>query len=127
MNWFIIVDLKKCIGCCICEVVCVLVYNGGKLDILIKVNFVLWLKVVKGMNVSIIILCCYCEDVFCVNVCLNGVIVWVVDSIQVLQEKCIGCKICVVVCFYGVMNVVIKQVEVMFNGFLQGFCLKVEV
>ena len=126
MNRFIIADPKKCIGCRTCEVACVLAHNGGRLEALNKANFAPRLKVVKGLNVSTAIMCRHCEDAPCANVCPNGAIVRAADSIQVLQEKCIGCKTCVVACPYGAMSVVTKQVEVMFNGLSQGFCLKAE-
>ncbi|MBQ4797356.1 electron transport protein HydN, partial [Pectobacterium versatile] len=66
------------------------------------------LKVVKGLNVSTTIQCRHCEDAPCANVCPNGAIVHAGDHIRVQQEKCIGCKTCVVACPYGAMTVISK-------------------
>lgn len=108
MNCFIIVDVSKCIGCCICEVVCVVFYQENQDCVLLILEiFLLCIYVIKGVNIFMVIVCCQCEDVLCVNVCLNGAISCDKGFVYVMQECCIGCKICVVVCLYGVMEVVV--------------------
>lgn len=110
MNRFVIADSQKCIGCRTCEVACVLAHSDGKTASLSPEHFSPRLKVVKGLSISTTIQCRQCEDAPCANVCPNGAITHADDSIQVQQEKCIGCKTCVVACPYGAMTVISKPV-----------------
>lgn len=111
MNRFVIADPQKCIGCFTCEVACVVAHNGNRPGALNAANFLPRLKVVKEWNISTPVLCRQCEDAPCANACPNGAIVRAADSIQVLQEKCIGCKTCAVACPYGAMDIVTRQVD----------------
>lgn len=106
MNRFVIADPHNCIGCRTCEVACVLAHSAN--DQLSVQDFTPRIRVVKGGTVSTALLCRHCEDAPCAEVCPNGAIVRRNNSIQVLQEKCIGCKTCAIACPYGVMNVVTK-------------------
>lgn len=107
MNRFIIADPKKCIGCRTCEVACVMAHQAdGDLNSLNMNDFSPRIHVVKGYNVSTAVVCRQCEDAPCANVCPNGAISRRDDFIYVSQEKCIGCKTCVVACPYGTMEVV---------------------
>lgn len=110
MNRFVITDCQKCIGCRTCEVACVLAHGGGNPAALSSASFAPRLTVVKGFDTSTTVQCRHCEDAPCANVCPNGAIVHADDSIQVRQEKCIGCKTCVVACPYGAMTVISKSI-----------------
>lgn len=55
-------------------------------------------------------MCRQCEDAPCANVCPNGAISRSQDFVYVEQERCIGCKTCVVACPYGAMEVVVRPV-----------------
>ncbi|MBV8047150.1 MAG: 4Fe-4S binding protein [Paludibacterium sp.] len=106
MNRFIIAEPQNCIGCRTCEVACALAHPlpGGE-DMLSPANFNPRLKVIKGARVSTPVLCRQCDDAPCANACPSGAIVRRDDSIQVLQERCVGCKTCMVACPYGAMEV----------------------
>lgn len=110
MNRFVIADPQKCIGCFTCEVACVVAHNGNRPGALTPENFLPRLKVVKEWNISTPVLCRQCEDAPCANACPNNAIIHAKDSIQVLQEKCIGCKTCAVACPYGAMDIVTRVV-----------------
>jgi electron transport protein HydN len=45
----------------------------------------------------------------CANVCPNGAISRDKGFVHVMQERCIGCKTCVVACPYGAMEVVVRR------------------
>lgn len=113
MNRFVIADPKNCIGCRTCEVACAVVHstNNDVANMSVK-SFAPRIKVVRGQTVSTAILCRHCEDAPCAEVCPNGAIVRRNDSIQVIQEKCIGCKTCAIACPYGAMSIVTKSVTV---------------
>jgi electron transport protein HydN len=107
MNRFIVAESSKCIGCRTCEVACVLAHSGlSGISVLSPQTFTPRLKVVKSLSVSVPVACRHCEDAPCANACPNGAIVYRNDSVQVLQERCIGCKSCVVACPFGAMDVV---------------------
>ncbi|MCL2894458.1 4Fe-4S binding protein [Brenneria tiliae] len=125
MNRFVIADSRKCIGCRTCEVACALSHSDGKAA-LSPENFLPRLRVVKGLNISTTIQCRQCEDAPCANVCPNGAITHANDCIQVQQEKCIGCKTCVVACPYGAMTVISKPVARISHYQVLGNCLKAE-
>ncbi|SPW34869.1 Electron transport protein hydN [Edwardsiella tarda] len=111
MNRFVIADPKKCIGCRTCEIACVMAHREeSELHNLSRDNFTPRIHVIKGDNISTAILCRQCEDAPCANVCPNGAISRQQDFICVDQEKCIGCKTCVVACPYGTMEVVTTAV-----------------
>jgi len=111
MNRFIIADPKKCIGCRTCEIACVMAHSESQdISQLNTETFTPRLHVIKGVNLSTPVQCRQCEDAPCANVCPNGAIARMNDRIQVMQERCIGCKTCVVACPYGAMEVITRPV-----------------
>jgi len=111
MNRFIIADPKKCIGCRTCEIACVMAHSATQdISALTAATFAPRLHVIKGVNVSTAVLCRQCEDAPCANVCPNGAISRQNGMVLVMQERCIGCKTCVVACPYGAMEVITRPV-----------------
>jgi len=106
MNRFVIAEASKCIGCRTCEIACAMAHpvgEGG--DALTPRTFAPRLTVVRSGTITTPILCRQCDDAPCVRACPSGAIVYAQDSVQVLQERCVGCKTCVVACPYGAMTV----------------------
>ncbi|MCG8709114.1 4Fe-4S dicluster domain-containing protein [Brenneria sp. 4F2] len=126
MNRFVIADSRKCIGCRTCEIACALAHSDGKTSSLSPAHFSPRLKVVKGLNISTTVQCRQCEDAPCANVCPNGAIIHADERIKVQQEKCIGCKTCVVACPYGAMTVISKPVIRSGQYQALGQCIKAE-
>ncbi len=111
MNRFIIADASKCIGCRTCEVACVVSHQEHQdCASLTPHTFQPRIHVIKGVNVSTATACRQCEDAPCANVCPNGAISRDKGFVHVMQERCIGCKTCVVACPYGAMEVVVRPV-----------------
>jgi len=117
MNRFIVAEPKKCIGCRTCEVACVLAHSGtADVGGLSPTSFAPRLRVIKGLNISTPVTCRHCEDAPCANVCPNGAIIYSQNTVQVLQERCVGCKTCMVACPFGAMDVVTVPATKTFNG-----------
>lgn len=109
MNRFIVAEPNKCIGCRTCEVACVLSHSGqGGVSVLSQETFSPRLKVVKSLEISVPVTCRHCEDAPCKNACPNGAIEYRDNTVHVIQERCVGCKSCVMACPFGAMQVVTK-------------------
>lgn len=109
MQYAILTDLNRCVGCLACSVACK-AENGvpvGKF----------WTKVLRvgpfptveggtGADSAMYFLpvgCQHCENAPCVDVCPVGASVKLEDgTVQVDPETCIGCQSCIPVCPYGV-------------------------
>jgi electron transport protein HydN len=127
MNRFVIANAQNCIGCRTCEVACVVAHRESEgLQGLTPGDFSPRIKVVKIAGVSSVMLCRHCEDAPCAEVCPNGAIVREHDSIQIKQDKCIGCKTCALACPYGVMQIVAKPTRQTLGGLVTRRLLKVE-
>ncbi|MDR3410332.1 MAG: 4Fe-4S dicluster domain-containing protein [Formivibrio sp.] len=117
MNRFVIAEPNKCIGCRTCEVACVMAHQSGEEEMTLQ-SFQPRLTVVRNGKVTTPILCRHCDDAPCAKACPVNAIVFSHDSVQVMQELCLGCKTCVVACPYGAMNIVQVPAEPMPGTFV---------
>lgn len=109
MNRFIMANSQQCIGCRACEVACVMAHNN-ELHVLSPEQFHPRITVIKNQQQRSAVTCHHCEAAPCARSCPNGAISRVDDSVQVNQQKCIGCKSCVVACPFGTMQVLVTPV-----------------
>ncbi len=127
MNRFIVAEPNRCIGCRTCEVACVLAHAGtAGLSGLSAATFAPRLQVIKSLNISVPVTCHHCEDAPCVNACPSGAIVYRQNTVQVEQERCLGCKTCVVACPFGAMEVVTLPAARRFAGVTIALGVKAE-
>lgn len=73
------------------------------------INFNPKLEVVKNAQVSAPIQCRQCEDAPCVKSCPHNALLKSGNSITVNEEKCIGCKNCMLACPFGAINLNDKE------------------
>lgn len=108
MNRFVIANAHDCIGCRACEVACVMSHNMDSYPRSAD-EFHPRIKVLKGIDLHTAVLCRHCEDAPCAKVCPTGALVRHNDSIQLLKERCIGCKTCAIACPFGAMSIVTEN------------------
>ena len=98
-----VIDLLRCIGCHACTYACKAENTTGK-----GVFWTLVYDYERGKYPNVIrsflpILCMHCENAPCEQVCPSGATHKRMDGIIAIdQNKCIGCKACMVACPYHV-------------------------
>lgn len=105
MNRFIVADVTSCIGCHACEVACVTSHQNDNWP-LQRRDFQPRIHVVFHRKESRAATCHHCNDAPCVTSCPTDALYFAHNSIQLNQEKCIGCKNCVIGCPFGAIEMV---------------------
>lgn len=102
-QYMVFVDTDRCLGCRTCETSCKQendVPIGPQWIKLIEVE-----RVENGRIKTLVVpaLCAHCGDPYCASVCPTSAIQKDNQTgiVTVNQEKCIGCRMCLVVCPYG--------------------------
>ena len=110
MGKSIAVNIEKCLACRSCEIACALVHSESKvLEEAVsespKPQRRVTVESAEGFAVPI--QCRHCEDAPCITVCPTGAIHrhQANDPVLIDKEKCIGCKFCLMVCPFGVIDV----------------------
>lgn len=109
MNRFIMANSQQCIGCRACEVACVMAHNEEQ-HVVSPAHFHPRITVIKHQQQRSAVTCRHCEAAPCARSCPNGAIGRVDDAVQVDQQKCIGCKSCVVACPFGTLQILVTPI-----------------
>lgn len=100
-DFAMVIDLDLCIGCNACTVACK-VENGTPA----KIFYSRVLELERGEQPEVLrlflpVLCNHCEEAPCVTVCPTKASYYAADgTVQIDEDKCIGCKTCMVACPY---------------------------
>ena len=90
-----IVDMERCIGCEVCEKVCEFLNSKPRAKIISTKDGVL-----------VPITCLHCTTPICIDVCPTGAVYKDVEGpIRFRRNRCIGCKLCVAACPFGVPDI----------------------
>lgn len=112
MNRFVSVDPEKCIGCRTCEIACALAHpeEDGESTISPE-SFFPRMTLVRNSKITAPNICRHCTDAACVKACSNQALIFVDGTVQLLRERCMGCKSCVVACPYDSMQMIQLEAE----------------
>jgi electron transport protein HydN len=124
MNKFVLAKSNLCISCRTCEIACALAHSDKFFDDMAPEDFEARVSVVKFDDVSAALTCRHCEYAPCAAACPNGAIEQQQDSIQVSQDKCIGCRNCVLACPSGAISVKVKKVPRIMDERVVGYNYK---
>ena len=100
----IFVEEKWCLGCHLCEYNCAFANSGEKKSMakaLKGVEIHPRIRVEEGGDVCFAVSCRHCKDPICVKSCISGALSINDGVINIDQDKCVGCRTCVLVCPYG--------------------------
>lgn len=96
---FITMDVKKCVVCRNCEYACAFRQAGDfrREDSNIRVEYYSDVKICLPQT------CMHCEDSWCQEICPAAAVVKnaVTGAIEIISERCIGCKMCMLACPFG--------------------------
>jgi len=110
MGKAIMVTVEKCLACKSCEIACALAHSKSKVleeakQEQPKPRRRVTVEAVGEFGVPM--QCRHCQDAPCIAVCPTGAIhrQQVDGPVLIEQEQCIGCKFCLVVCPFGVIDI----------------------
>jgi len=111
MDKIIVVNIKKCLACKSCEIACALEHSKSKV---IEEAVTESPKPQRMVNVEaggddfgVPIQCRHCEDAPCIEICPTGAVQRENEQSPVMVDPdlCIGCKLCVLICPFGVLQI----------------------
>jgi anaerobic carbon-monoxide dehydrogenase iron sulfur subunit len=109
MKGILVVNAQRCLGCKSCELACAVEHSKSG-DLFEAINEYPLpssrVDVVKGTQFAVPLQCRQCEDAPCAAVCPTDALYRADQDSPVLidQDKCIGCKWCVLACPFGVIE-----------------------
>jgi len=106
----IVVDIEKCLACKSCEIACALVHSKSKVleeAVAESPRPQRMVTVEAAGEFGVPIQCRHCEGAPCVEICPTGAIRRQSKEgpIVVDKELCIGCKLCILICPFGVLRI----------------------
>lgn len=110
MGKIIAVNIEKCLACRSCEIACALVHSKSKVlqeAVEESPKPQRMVTVEAAGEFAVPMQCRHCEDAPCITVCPTAAIHRHETNGPVLieQDRCIGCKFCLIVCPFGVIDV----------------------
>jgi Fe-S-cluster-containing hydrogenase component 2 len=100
MSKIITVNPEKCTNCKMCEMAC----SFKKTDSFSPLKSRIRVNVFAAEFSHIPVTCFQCADAPCVKVCPAGALLQGEGLVRFVQEACIGCKMCMLACPFGVIS-----------------------
>ena len=106
----IVVNIEKCLACKSCEIACALAHSKSKVleeAVAESPRPQRMVTVEPAGEFGVPIQCRHCEAAPCVEICPTGAIQRQSEEgpIVVDKELCIGCKLCILICPFGVLRI----------------------
>jgi carbon-monoxide dehydrogenase iron sulfur subunit len=110
MTKVIMVDIKRCLACKSCEIACAVVHSQTKVleDAIAESPRPRKRVTVEAAGeFGVPIQCRHCEAPPCIEICPTGAIQRQSEESPVVvdQDLCIGCKLCILICPFGVLQI----------------------
>ena len=101
MQKMLLIDYKKCTGCSTCEIVCSAQHEGENNPSRSRIHVVKW----DWDGFMMPFACLQCEDAPCISVCRFKALSRDEEfgKVEIDEDRCIGCKLCVAMCPFGGM------------------------
>jgi len=102
MDKLIFIDVEKCTGCRLCELACSLKHEKRFQPSKSRIHALIWAE--EGLSIPVV--CNHCDDAPCMGACRYEAL-WrdpATGAVLVVEDRCIGCKMCMVACPYGCMG-----------------------
>ncbi len=112
---YLIVNPDRCTACKTCELACATAHTqSGSLIGAVMGNEILFPRnrVVEIAEVKLPTQCRQCEDAPCVKVCPTGATYHAEDFTAVNLDLCIACKLCMMVCPFGAIQISTQHVGI---------------
>lgn len=102
-------DPTRCLACKSCELQCAVEHSQSKTLFGAINEYPLpqaRVRVVAANGMAVPLQCRHCEDAPCVSVCKTGAITRPTSEalVQTRPELCVGCKLCILVCPFGIIE-----------------------
>lgn len=110
MDKTIVVNIEKCLACKSCEIACALVHSKSKIleqAVAESPRPQRMVTVEAAGEFGVPIQCRHCEAAPCVEICPTGAIRRQSEQAPVVvdEDLCIGCKLCMLICPFGVLRI----------------------
>ncbi len=110
MNKAIVVNIEKCLACKSCELACALVHSKSKVleEAITESPPPQSMVTVEAAGESgIPMQCRHCADAPCISICPTAAMHRheVNSPVLIDKDKCIGCRDCLIVCPFGVIDI----------------------
>ncbi len=110
MDNTIVVNIEKCLACKSCEIACALAHSKSKVleeavAELPKPQRMVTVEAAGEFGVPM--QCRHCEDAPCITICPTATIYRdeTTGPVLIKQDRCIGCRFCLMVCPFGVIDI----------------------
>ncbi|MBA7510834.1 Iron-sulfur protein [subsurface metagenome] len=109
MKTILYVDLDKCLACKTCELQCAIEHSQSK-DLFKAIEEEplpqARVKVEAYEDLAVPLQCRHCEDAPCIKICPTKALEKLApgEPVIIKEDLCIGCKWCLLVCPFGVLN-----------------------
>ena len=96
------IDPEKCTGCLQCELACSLEHEGSFNPAKSRIKVIEFGS--QGRMVPYT--CTQCADAWCVKACpVNAIVLnHATGAKEVIEDICVGCKVCTIACPFGTIN-----------------------